>query len=109
MSMTVYRAFGRDTSTVVKSDSLPDARKKAIAYLRKSGNGYIAITKRVSIKPGDPFYSKNGKELATVGYVEYHLDGRPFGEWDKAVPIWRDHRTGKESIIKADGTLGKRV
>jgi len=107
--MTVYRAFGRDTSTVVKANSLPEARRKAIAYLRKSGNGAVDITKMTMMKPGNPFYVNLGKVLETVGRVEYHLDGRPFGEWDKAVSIWRDHRTGKESIIKADGTLGKRV
>lgn len=107
--MTVYRAFARDTSTVVKSDSLPDARKKAIAYLRKSGNGYIAITKRVFTKPGDPFYIKGGKELVTIGYVEYHLDGRPFGEWEKAVPVWRDQKKGTEYILNPDGTLGRRL
>ena len=91
--MTVYRFRNNMAALYETSESLPSIRKKAMAYLRESHEGYV-------------FISSKARDGGTTQYgMVRYIDGRPYG-YDRFIFVWSG---AADKVIKRDGTLGRRL
>jgi len=107
--MSMYYIFDKKTNIVASAGTLPEIRRKGMAYCRKENIPHVEVATYVRSK-NDAFARDGALILAYAGTIQdwkniRYADGslpdfRGFSWWTAGSP---------EKAIKADGTLGRKV
>ena len=109
--MVKYTIYDRKGFPLVEADTLPEIRKKGMAYMRKNKIPYMEVCK-MSMTETD--WVRDGKKHRLVDYVGTIQDWKDIRYADGSYPehrgfTWFTSGKQPEKIINSDGTLGRRL